>query len=574
MSNYELSVKKMVLANALEHDGQADVGAVMKRIMAEQLERRKDAKYILELVKQQVHEINILSNEEQEALWAKTAPGEPLNKEKKSERECLPPLEGATKGQVVTRFPPEPSGYLHIGHGYSMYINWYYADKYNGRFLLRFEDSNPRKVKEEFYEVIREGIRFLGLDWDDEVLESDHIPKYYEFTEKLLKQGDAYICKCNQGFVQQCRRDGRACPHHGVSIEENLDEWDKMLHTYQEGEATVRLRGDLTADEAALRDPTIMRIVDHPHPLQGDAYRVWPLYDYAVSIEDAMGGITHVLRSEEFVPKIPLQNAIREKLGLISPQFIHYSRFKIRGTPVQRRVIRELISSGIVTDWDDIRLSTLFGLRRRGIVPDTIKQLACEIGLTTGQPELDWSIVLAINRKIIDPIAKRFFMVVDPIPLRVRSAPDMTVKLRFHPTRPEMGYRELKTIDRFYIGRDDAVDLTEGALIRLKDLYDIKILKTESSEVLAEYCSERSPHIPKIQWVPDNAFPTTLLYPDVLLLEDESPNPNSLVVQNGLAEMNLYNSQVGDLVQLERIGFGRIDKIESDGIVVNMTEKK
>ncbi|MFQ5821081.1 MAG: glutamate--tRNA ligase [Candidatus Heimdallarchaeota archaeon] len=573
MSDSDLIIKKVTLANALKHKGRADVGAIMKHIMAEQPEWRTNAKTILERIKLQVQKVNAMSKEQQETLWAELAPGEPIKPIEKLEKECLPPLEGAKEGHVVTRFPPEPSGYLHIGHGYTIYINWYYARKYKGRFILRFEDSNPRKVEERFYEIIREDLRLLKLDWDEEILESDRVPKYYEFTEQLLKQGDAYVCKCSQEFVQQCRRSGQPCSHHDSSIEQNLDEWEKILHSYQEGEAVVRLRGDLKAEESALRDPTIMRIVDHPHPIQGDAYRVWPLYDYAVSIEDALSGITHVLRSEEFVPKIPLQNLIREKLGLKSPQFIHYSRFKIRGTPVQRRVIRDLINTGFVSGWDDIRLSTLSGLIRRGIVPDTIKQLVCEIGLTTGQPELDWSIVLAINRKIIDPIAKRFFMVINPYPLKVSSAPTMTVTLHSHPTHPELGLRQITTTGQFYISREDAMELNSGKMVRLKDLYDIKILKVDNKEVLAEHCNQRTPDIPKIQWVTENSIPTTLTFPDVLLLENNTPNPKSLVVKSGLAETNLQKAQIGEIIQLERIGFGRIDKIDKEKIVINMTEK-
>lgn len=573
MSEFDLIIKKVTLANAVMHNGRADIGAVMKHIMAEKPEWRTKAKIILEHVKLQVQHVNSMSKKLQETLWAELASEEPIKLVERHKKECLPPLKGAKEGQVVTRFPPEPSGYLHIGHGYSMYINWYYARKYEGRFILRFEDSNPRKVEERFYEVIREGLRLLKLDWDEEILESDRIPQYYEFTKQLLKQGNAYVCKCTQRFVQQCRRSGQPCPHHNASVEQNLEEWEKMLHSYQEGEAVIRLRGDLTAEESALRDPTIMRIVDHPHPIQGDAYRVWPLYDYAVSIEDALEGITHVLRSEEFVPKIPLQNFIREKLGLPSPQFIHYSRFKIRGTPVQRRVIRDLINTGFVSGWDDIRLSTLAGLIRRGIVPDTIKQLVCEIGLTTGQPELDWSIVLAINRKIIDPIAKRFFLVINPFTLQVNAAPPLNVTLQYHPTRPELGIRKITTTGQFYISREDAIKLNPGTKIRLKDLYDINILKRDNTNVWAEYCRQRTPGIPKIQWVTENSIPTILKYPDVLLLENNTPNPNSLIAKRGLAELNLRNAQIGDIIQLERIGFGRIDKIDKEEIVINMTEK-
>ncbi|MFX0195219.1 MAG: glutamate--tRNA ligase, partial [Candidatus Hodarchaeota archaeon] len=228
---------------------------------------------------------------------------------------------------------------------------------------------------------------------------------------------------------------------------------------------------------------------------------------------------------------------------------------------------------GFVSGWDDTRLSTLSGLIRRGIVPDTIKQLVCEIGLTTGQPELDWSIVLAINRKIIDPIAKRFFMVINPFPLQVNSAPTMTVTLNCHPTRPELGFRKITTTGQFYISREDAMELNTGKMVRLKDLYDIKILNTDNNKVLAEYCSQRTPDIPKIQWVTENSIPTALTCPDVLLLENNTPNPNSLVIKSGLAEMSLQKAQIGDIIQLERIGFGRIDKIDNEKIVINMTEK-
>ncbi|MFX1508149.1 MAG: glutamate--tRNA ligase, partial [Promethearchaeota archaeon] len=426
-------VDKFVHENALKH-GKAKIGSVLGAIIAAFPELKERAKDLAREVSVKIELVNKMDPQSIEQYCRDNYP-ELFEKEEKIKRRKteLPPLEGAIDGEVCTRLPPEPSGYLHIGHGYAGFINYYYAKRYNGKLVLRFEDTNPRKVKLKYYDKIRYDFQYMGIEWDEEVNESDRIPMYYEYAKRLIEEGNAYVCSCPVDIVRDFRYKRRECEHRNHSSSENLELWERMLEDSPEGELSLRLKGDMAHINAAMRDPSLMRIIEASHCLQRDKYRVWPLYDFAVAIEDSVLGITHVLRSEEFVQKIPLQNHIRNVLNLRSPRFVHFSRLRLSDVPVQKRRIRELINKGIIETWDDFRLSTISGMRSRGIVPETIKQIAFDMQLSTGQSELDLSILLAINRKIVDNIARRIFAVINPVILYVKNLPENTIEIAYHP---------------------------------------------------------------------------------------------------------------------------------------------
>lgn len=575
--NLEKTIDRFVFENALIH-GKAKTGSVMGALIAAYPEIKHQAKEIAKLVTSKVTLTNNLDPETIDRICREKYP-EFFDKERKTKAKKteLPPLEGAIDGKVCTRLPPEPSGFLHIGHGYAAFINYYYAKRYNGKLILRFEDTNPRKVELKYYDSIRDDYHYMGIQWDEEVNESDRIPLYYKYAQKLIEEGNAYVCSCPVDVVRDFRSKRKECGHRGHSPLKNLELWETMLEDSPEGVLSLRLKIDMSHTNAALRDPSIMRVIETSHCLQGDKYRVWPLYDFAVSIEDSELGITHVLRSEEFVQKVPLQNYIQEILGLRSPRFIHFSRLRLSDVPVQKRKIRELIEKGIISDWNDVRLSTLSGMRRRGIVPETIRQLAVEMQLSTGQSELDMSILLAMNRKIVDNFAKRCFAVLDPIILKVSELPKGEVNLDFHPKNTELGSRKILYNSTFYISHLDLEIISQGEIIRLKDLVnihinEIKVVKGNQYEIEARYDSTPSFDFPKIQWVPIN-YCTELIanIPGPLYIEGEI-NPYSLNRKSGYIEKSALGFKKDDLIQLERIGFGRVDKLTRNRIEVNLTE--
>ncbi len=566
----EQLIRKYSLANAIKYDGKANVKAVIGKLFAERPDLRSQAQELMEHIQRTIDEVNTLTIEEQTEELRALSPDllEARHEHRKKE---LPPLEGAQQGQVVTRLPPEPSGYPHIGHGYAGYINWYYARKYDGRLILRFEDTNPRSVLEEYYEAFRDGYRWLGIDWDKEKKVSDDIPYFYNKAQQLLERGEAYMCLCENDIIKENRRRSEECLHRNQSPSENLLIWEDVLaKKYDEGEVVCRLKIDMTHPNAVMRDPNVFRIIDYPHPFQKNKYYFWPTYDFAVAFEDHINGITHILRSSEFASRGELQAYIRELFNFPQPRIQEWSRFTIEGTPVAKRYIRPLIKSGQIRGWDDIRLSTLTGLSRRGIIPETIKEVTREVGLSTAQPVIDWALILGINRRLIDPIANRYYYVSQPVPLEIKDAKPQKATIPFHPDFKNRGSRTISVKARVYIDGIDAQALEIGEIFRLKHLYNVQVEKRTKNLIECRYVGNTLDQADKkIQWVSENTTPVQLFIPDLLFINEEV-NPHSLRIEKGLGEKALQLTKPGDLIQLERRGFGRIDQIQ-ETVIINMT---
>jgi glutamyl-tRNA synthetase len=563
-------IRKYTLANAIKYDGKANAKAVIGKLFAERPDLRDQAHELMDHIRRMIDEVNALTLEEQTEELRAINP-DLLEDQHEHRKKELPPLEGAQQGQVVTRLPPEPSGYPHIGHGYAGYINWYYARKYDGRLILRFEDTNPRSVQEEYYEAFREGYQWLGIDWDEERKVSDDIPYFYDKAHQLLERGKAYMCLCENDVIKENRRKSKECIHRNQSPGENLAIWEDVLaKKYGEGEVVCRLKIDMTHANAVMRDPNIFRIIDYPHPFQKRKYYFWPTYDFAVAFEDHMNGITHILRSSEFASRGELQTHIRDLFNLPQPRIQEWSRFTIEGTPVGKRLIRPLIKSGKIHGWDDIRLSTLTGLRRRGIIPETIKEVTREVGLSIAQPVIDWALILGINRRIIDPIANRYYFVSQPVLVEIKDTKPQEATIPFHPDFKDRGSRTISVKSRVYIDGSDADSLELGEIFRLKHLYNVRVEKQTKKRIECRYVGNALDQADKkIQWVSEETVPVQLFTPDVLFINGEV-NPQSLKAENGLGEKALQLTQLGELIQLERKGFGRIDQIQ-ETVIINMT---
>jgi glutamyl-tRNA synthetase len=563
-------VRKHALINAVKHDGKADAKAVISRIMADVPEARSKVNEVKEIANKIVLEVNAIPSETQREMVERIAP-EYLTETKRAEKKELPPLPEAVEGKVVTRLAPEPNGYIHLGNAMSFNFNYLYARRYLGKLWLRFEDTNPKKEKAEYYKSIKEDILWLGIKWDKEKSNSDDMEIFYDFAKRLLLQGKAYICSCALKKTRENRATGKTCEHRDNTLEKNLELWNQMLsNKFKEEEVVWRIKGNMESSNYVMRDPTLFRIVDTPHALKGSKYIVWPTYDFAVAIEDSICGVTHVLRSNEFALRGELQNYIRKLLGLRGPIIIEYSRFKFEGTPTGKRLIKPLIDDGIVSGWDDIRLSTISGVRRRGILPKAIEEFTVQVGISQAQPVFSWDLLLSVNRKILDPIAKRYFFVGNPVRLTVEDAPRLTVKLRHHPEM-ELGYREVETGDVFYIPRIDVPKAS--SVMRLKDLYNVKILDIRDSEVSSRFVGrDLLEGTSKVQWTTEHHVPVEVKIPDLIYIGDRL-NENSLTTLGGYGENACRELEVGDHVQFERFGFCRIDQKKSDRITACFTHK-
>ena len=323
--------------------------------------------------------------------------------------------------------------------------------------------------------------------------------------------------------------------------------------------AVLRLKGDMTCPNTAMRDPTLFRIIETKHPLQGNKYRVWPTYDFAGPIEDSISGVTHPFRTKEYELRDECYFKILTLLKLRKPHLMEFARLSVEGMPVSKRKIKPLIESGVVSGYDDIRLPTLKGLKKRGILPSAIKQFVISQGISKVESSVTFSLVEAFNRKAVDPIAKRYFFVKEPVKLVVDNAPLKSKKINLHPINENMGSRTINTDKIFYIQKSDADGFKIGEIFRLKDLYNVEVMQ-KSTQIFGKYAGDDLiADSAKIQWTTDKFIKMSVYIPHLLFINEEF-NKDSLEKVDGYAEEAVLQLKTDEIVQLERFGFVRIEK--------------
>lgn len=550
------AARKFALQNAVSFDGSAQLKAVMGKVIADFRKEGVHPKKIIPIVKEVVSEVNLLTVDEQRDELEKTAP-ELLEKKKQERDYSLADLPNAEQGKVVTRFPPEPNGYLHIGHAKAAIVDFEYAKKYDGSFILRFDDTNPLKDKLEFYDAQKKDLSWLNITWDKEYHTSDNLPKHYQLAAQLIAQKDAYVCTCSSEEIKLGRKNRKPCACQQKSVEEHQALWEEM----HEGSlsAVLRLNADMKSDNTAMRDPTLFRIIHAKHPLQGDRFHVWPTYDFAGAVEDSLSGVTHPFRTKEYELRDDVYFYLLDKLGLRKPHLMEFARLSIEGMPVSKRKISPLVEQGKVTGYDDVRLPTLRGLRRRGIVPNALKQFVFQQGISKVESTVPFSLVESENRKVIDPVAKRLFFVPDPVKVIVSDVSDKTVSVPFHPKDDALGKRTIQTTNVFYIPKSDVQRLHQGDVFRLKDLYNVSVDELDDTMIRASYAgTDLIADSLKVQWVAETYIPLTVFLPDVLMKNDVF-NEDSLKKITGYGEPAIADLEDGEIVQFERFGFVRIE---------------
>jgi glutamyl-tRNA synthetase len=558
-------VQKAALLNALQHGGKAQAGALVGRIIGEKQELKTKAKELSSLINKVVNEVNSFSVEEQKRRVEEKWP-EALKKEKLEEEKRLPPLPNAGKyAQIVTRFSPNPDCVLHLGSARAIILSHEYARLYKGKFLLRFEDTDPKVKKPvlEFYDRNREDLAWLGCKADEEYIQSDRLPIYYEHAERLLREGNAYVCECQPEKFRKKTLSRKACNCRDLPAMKNLERWRRMLEgDYGEGEAVVRVKTDLAHPNPAVRDWPALRIIDtekHPHPRVGSKYRVWPLYNMAAGVDDHLMGVTHVIRGKEHLTNQVRQEYMYKHLGWKYPEAIHYGRLKITGAFLSKSKIVQGVREGVYTGWDDPRLATFAALRKRGITPDAIKKMIVDVGPKTADVTLSWENLYAYNRKILDPKSDRYFFVSEPIELKVKNVPKVfKAKLPLHPEKPERGFREYTVAPKgktaaFWVAKRDADAAETGKVIRLMELFNVKIEGVNADSVEASFASQayeeaRKTKAKLIHWIPKgDEFPCQVIMPDA-------------AVNEGIAESACEKLKPDTVIQFERFGFVRVDK--------------
>lgn len=568
--NSENHALLLALQNAVKFKGKANPKALIGAMVAQFPEYKKKMGELVKLLESVTKDVNALSVEEQKKELLKKNPEyfeqqQEGKRRRKEERKELPPLKNAVEGKVVTRIPPEPSKYNHLGHALSFLINYLYAQKYKGKCVLRFEDTNPAKEKQEFVDAMREDIgEYLDIHPDKELFVSDEMERFYEVAEQLITEGHAYVCSCTGEEMHNQRREMKGCAHREQSPKEALDEWNEMVVGKRaEGTCVLRLKVDMTQKNAVMRDPVIMRISSTPHYRQGTKYKVWPMYDFENALEDSWCGVTHVMRSNEFQSRIELHNHIKSLLGLSKQEVVQYGRFNITGSTTKGREIRQLIEEGKVIGWDDPRLITLRALKRRGIVKEALYELAKQCGMSRTQTNIDFSVIASINRRILDEQASRYSFVRDPVKITIEGWPSSLkeIELKLHP-HINRGGRPLLLNGDFYIAKDDYDNVVDGRVFRLIDTANIRYDAKKRSFVFHSKTIDEFRAIPeKNRYGLVNFLP---IVKDQELLKARVFHPDA-TYKEGLLEPNASSLLVGAVVQLERYAFCRLDKIEGDG---------
>ena len=557
-STLENDIYILALQNAVKNKAVPRAGAVLGSVMGAHPELRSQAKEINALLPAILAKVEALSAEEREAQLRELNP-EAIEKmhEKKERIHELPTLPDA-EGGVVMRFAPNPSGPLHLGHARASVLNDYYVRKYGGKFYYRVEDTDPKRVDPEAYDMVSEDLKWLGIGITDVVYQSDRFEIYYDLARELIKLGGAYMCDCDNAEFRDLKLKKQACPCRDLSVEENLKRFDDMLAgKYEEGQITMRVKTDIAHPDPAVRDFAAMRVLKEPkHPRKPEIF-VYPLMNFSVAVDDHLLGMTHVIRGKDHIANTRRQEYIYNYFGWKMPYFYHYGRMSIAGLELSTSGMRKGINEGLYTGWDDIHLGTLRALARRGIQAEAVRGAVVDIGMGDTDISFSWENLFAANKAIIDADADRYFFVPDAVEVTVTGAPEMTAHAPVYPNKPERGERLLPFTGKVLLPR---AEVEKGGMLRLKDLFNIRM----TGEATAEYAGEsladaRKEKAPIIQWLPaDKAAPCSLLTPEGM--------------QEGFAEPEVLGYE-GKIVQFERVGFAKIDAVENGKAVAYHTHR-
>jgi len=547
------SIEAYALQNAMKYNGKANPGAVIGHIISAHPEVKSDMKSLAAKVNAKIKDINKLGVDKQKKILEEKYPE--MLVEKEYEEHDLFAFLGIKEGdKIKTGFPPGPEKYPHIGHGKAILLNYLLAKKYNGKFVLRFEDTNPELVKKEFYDIMIENFKWLGAEWDELQYASDNMSLFYKFAEKVIKSGDAYMCSCPVEVARENRNKGIACKCRDKKPEQSMADW-KKLPGMKEGDAVLRLKIDLQHQNSTMRDPTIFRIIDAPHARHGTKYRVWPNYDFQNAIMDGYYGITHRLRSKEFELRSELQRYIQKLLGINVTFTYEFARFNMIGVPNSGRIIREMIAKKELIGWDDPSLTTIVALRRRGFLPDAIKEFVISTGMTKAESTMTWDDLIVHNRRLLDDKADRHFFVKEPVKVKIKGAPEQDVELDLHPTNKHGG-RKFKTKEEFYMTKDEFGALKPGELYRFMDCLNFVKKGKELVFDSTEYAKYKDKGKKIMHFLP--------VQKDLINVEVMMPDKK---IVKGLGEPLMAKLKEGDIIQAERFGFMRLDKKEKDKLL-------
>lgn len=555
----ESLARRFALKNAVDHEGEANQGAVIGRVMAYDDAFKERAGEVAQVAGRIVDEVNTLSAAEQAERLEEVGV---LELEAKDERrEGLPALPGVEEGQdVVMRFAPNPNGPPSLGHSRGMCINGAYAQEHEARLILRFDDTDAvnKPPWEPAYGMFEEAFEWLGIDVDDVVYASDRLPLYHEHAREALEAGLAYTCQCSPEAFREHKKALEPCPHRGEPVEVQLGRWEAMLAgSFEVGGCVVRVKTDMQHPDPALRDWVAFRLIDaqaHPHARVGSEHEVWPLLDFQSAVDDHVLAVSHVIRGKDLADSERKQRYLYEGFGWSYPEVLHWGRVGVHGFGAfSTSGMRAAIEQGEYAGWDDPRLPTLMALERRGFLPEAIMEFWVGLGLSEKDIEVSAETLEAENRKLLDERADRLFFVQDPVRVEVEDQPGpVEAKPPRHPDDPERGVRELVLDGEAWLPRAVWEGLDTGVVFRLKDGGDVRKVGEDRAAWVSRRLSEEREG-PIVEWVTGSSVPCEVLRPDAS-------------VHTGRVEAAVVEKAPGDVVQFERYGFARLEEVASGGV--------
>jgi len=509
-------------------------------------------------------------------------------------------IESGKHKKIITRFPPEPNGYLHIGHAKSIILNFELADQFGGKTNLRFDDTNPAKEDKEFVASIEEDVRWLGYEWDNLYFASNYFDEMYKRAELLIRKGKAYVCDLTAEEMKEyrgtLREPGKVSPYINRTVEENLDLFDRMRKgEFKDGGKVLRAKIDMSSPNINMRDPIIYRISHAIHHNTGDKWCIYPMYDYAHPIEDAIEGITHSICTLEFEDHRPLYDWVVDNCEMENkPRQIEFARLNITNTVMSKRNLKQLVDDNIVDGWDDPRMPTVAGLRRRGYTPEAIRNFCREIGVAKASSTVDAQLLEHFIREDLSPKTLRTMAVIRPLKVVITNYPEAQVEMleiENNQDDPSMGTRRVSFSREIYIEQEDFMEnppkkyfrLFIGNEVRLKGAYFIKcneMIKDEDGNVCEIHCTYDKETKSgsgftgrkvkgTIHFVDAiNALPAEFRLYEPLILDEKQEegktfldqiNPDSMEILQGFVEPNMKDSKPRDNFQFFRHGYFNVD---------------
>ena len=562
-SEFETFVKQMAIENAILYKGTANPKALIGKVMPKFPDMKSDMKTYMQKINEIVQEVNDLGLEKQQELLNELNPNFHQEKEQKNEKKTgLPDVPEELKDKpLITRFPPAPSGNLHIGHLFGLVYNYEYAKQSGGKFIMRIEDTNPENISIENYDALIRDAKWICEDDIAEIhYQSDRIEIYYEYLEKLFDSGSAYACTCDPEKFKELIEQSLPSPCRLLGIEEQKERLKKMMNGgYKEGEVVIRFKSDLNDKNPAMRDFSIARIKNDPHARVGDKYKLWPMYNLCTAIDDSIMNISYIIRGKDVEIGGLRQDLIKDALGLKKAPYFHYGKMKFIDLDLSKTKLTQKIKDKEFDGWDDPRLATIVAFKRRGYKAEAFRKCLVEMGMSKRDSKITKKDYLKtldyFNKEIIDSTSKRVCCVFNPYKVSISNFDTLdfnTLEIQSHPEYPKLGTRALNVENDIFIEEQDAKRLQEGNIIRLMHFANFKVLSNENNELKLEFLSKAYNKELKlnanIQFVFENDSE------EIVVINEEN---KELV---GKCE-TLHELKEDESLQFERFGFVRFDRI-------------